>query len=170
MSFLSIVLGIILIIGGVCCMFTPFATFLSAGMMIAMMMFIYGITGVVRFFQKDCGVLELISSILAIIVGVIAFVRPGGALVIDGFVLNMVSAWLLVKGLINIIISIQARNEIKGWGWGVAIGVLSIVAGVLSFMHPMITALTVGILMGLMFVENGIDMIVFGTALGSIDR
>ena len=114
--------------------------------------------------------LEMIASILAIIVGVIAIVRPGSTLVIDGFVLNMVSAWLLVKGLINIIVSIQSRNEVKGWGWGVAAGVLSIVAGVLSFMHPAITALTVGVLMGLYFVESGIDMIVFGTALSTIDR
>ena len=170
MGILSIILGVILIVGGVFCMFTPFATFLSAGFMIAIMLFMYGIFGVVRFFQKEAGALELISSILAIIVGVIAIVRPGVALVIDGFVLNMVSAWLLVKGLINIIISIQARNEIKGWGWGVAIGVLSIVAGVLSFLHPTITALTVGILMGLVFVENGIDMIVLGTTLRAIDR
>ena len=168
MSILSIILGVILIVGGVFCMFTPFATFLSAGFMIAIMLFMYGIFGLVRFFQKEAGALELISSILAIIVGVIAIVRPGGALVIDGFVLNMVSAWLLVKGLINIIVSIQGRNEIKGWGWGVAIGVLSIVAGILSFLNPTITALTVGILMGLIFVENGIEMIVLGTALGSI--
>ena len=168
MSILSIILGVIMIVGGVFCMFTPFATFLSAGFMIAIMLFMYGIFGVVRFFQKEAGALELISSILAIIVGVIAIVRPGGALVILqalGY-----TAWLLVKGLINIIISIQGRNEIKGWGWGVAIGVLSIVAGVLSFLHPTITALTVGILMGLVFVENGIDMIVLGTALRAIDR
>ena len=96
--------------------------------------------------------------------------RPGSTLVLDSLVLNMVSAWLLVKGLINIIVSIQSRNEVKGWGWGVAAGVLSIVAGVLSFMHPAITALTVGVLMGLYFVESGIDMIVFGTALSTIDR
>ena len=110
MSILSIILGVLMIVGGVFCMFTPFATFLSAGFMIAIMLFMYGIFGVVRFFQKEAGALELISSILAIIVGVIAIVRPGGALVIDGFVLNMVSAWLLVKGLINIIISIQASS------------------------------------------------------------
>ena len=170
MGILSIILGVILIVGGVFCMFTPFATFLSAGYMIAIMLFIYGIFGIVRFFQKEAGALELVSSILAIIVGVIAIVRPGGTLVLDGFVLNMVSAWLLVKGLINIIVSIQERNEVKGWGWGVAAGVLSIVAGVLSFMHPTITALTVGIMMGLVFVENGIDMIVLGTALNVVDR
>ena len=170
MSILSIILGVLLIIGGVCCMFTPFATFLSAGFIIAIMMFVYGIFGVVRFFNKECGVLELISSILGIIVGVIAIVRPGSTLVIDGFVLNMVAAWLLVKGLINIIVSIQVRNEIKGWGWGVAAGVLSIIAGVLSFLNPSITALTVGVLMGLFFVENGIDMIVFGTALRALER
>ena len=170
MSILSIILGVLLIVGGVCCMFTPFATFLSAGFMIAIMMFIYGIYGVVRFFQKECGVLELIASILAIIVGVIAVVRPGSTLILDNFVLNMVSAWLLVKGVINIIVSIQGRNEIKGWGWGIVAGVLSIIAGVLAFIHPVVTALTVGILMGLYFVESGIDMIVFGTALRAIDR
>jgi len=170
MSILSIILGILLIIGGVCCMFTPFATFLSAGFIIAIMMFVYGIFGVVRFFNKECGVLELISSILGIIVGVIAIVRPGSTLVIDGFVLNMVAAWLLVKGLINIIVSIQVKNQIKGWGWGIAAGVLSIIAGVLSFLNPSITALTVGVLMGLFFVENGIDMIVFGTALRALER
>ena len=102
--------------------------------------------------------------------GVIAIVRPGSTLVIDGFVLNMVAAWLLVKGLINIIVSIQVKNQIKGWGWGIAAGVLSIIAGVLSFLNPSITALTVGVLMGLFFVENGIDMIVFGTALRALER
>ena len=168
MSILSIILGVLLIIGGVCCMFTPFATFLSAGFIIAIMMFVYGVYGVVRFFNKESGVLELISSILAILVGVIAVIRPGSTLVIDDFVLNMVSAWLVVKGFINIIIFIRARNEVKGWGWGVAVGVLSVIAGILSFMHPMITALTVGIMMGMFFIENGIDMIVLGSALRTL--
>lgn len=165
MSVLSTILGVILIVGGVCCMFTPFATFLSAGFMIAIMMFVYGIFGVVRFFQKESGVLELIASILAIIVGVVAIIRPGKTLVIDDLLLIMVSVWLLVKGVINIIVSIQSKNQTKGWGWGVAAGVLSIIAGILSFAYPMITALTVGVLMGLFFVESGIDMIVFGSAL-----
>lgn len=168
MSILSIILGVLLIIGGVCCMFTPFATFLSAGFIIAIMMFVYGVYGVVRFFNKESGVLELISSILAILVGVIAVVRPGSTLVIDDFVLNMVSAWLVVKGFLNIIIFIRARDEVKGWGWGVAVGVLSVIAGILSFMHPMITALTVGIMMGMFFIENGIDMIVLGSALRTL--
>ena len=170
MSILSIILGVLLIIGGVCCMFTPFATFLSAGFIIAIMMFVYGVYGVVRFFNKESGVLELISSILAILVGVIAVIRPGSTLVIDDFVLNMVSAWLVVKGFINIIIFIRARNEVKGWGWGVAVGVLSVIAGILSFMHPMITALTVGIMMGMFFIENGIDMIVLGSALRTLGQ
>ena len=74
MSILSIILGVILIAGGVFCMFTPLGTFLSAGYMIAIMLFIYGIFGVVRFFQKEAGALELISSILGIIVGAPLFV------------------------------------------------------------------------------------------------
>ena len=170
MSILSTILGVLMIVGGVCCMLFPLPTFLSAGYMIAIMMFIYGVFGIVRFVRKESGVLELISSILAIVVGVIAIVNPGGALAIDGLVLKMVSAWLVVKGFINIIVFIRERNEIKGWGWGVAAGVLSIIAGVLCFIHPIITALSLGIMMGLFFVENGIDMIVFGAALNTLDR
>ncbi len=168
MSILSVILGVLLIIGGVACMFTPFGTFLAAGMIIAIMMFVYGIGGIVRFFRKESGALELIASILAIIVGIIAIVRPGSTLVLDSLVLTLVAVWLLVKGVINIVVSIQAKNEIPGWGWGVAAGVLSVIAGIIAFVNPAVAALTIGILMGLFFVECGIDMIVFGTALSAV--
>ncbi len=45
MSVLNIILGILLVIGGFSCMFTPFATFLSAGYYIAILLLVYGVFG-----------------------------------------------------------------------------------------------------------------------------
>ena len=45
MTVLSIILGVLLIIGGFSCMFTPLATFLSTGYFLAIMLLVYGAYG-----------------------------------------------------------------------------------------------------------------------------
>ena len=177
MSVLNIILGILLVIGGFSCMFTPFATFLSAGYFITILMLVYGVFGLVRFFKKESGVLDLVVSILAIIVGVICLVHPFESLAVDKFILYLIAAWLLVQGLVTIIMAFTVRlvtiimaftvrGEQKGWFWGVIVGALAILAGIYSFAHPFFTAVTEGVLIGLYFVEAGFDMIVKGVAMG----
>ena len=170
MAILSIILGIVLIIGGFCCMFTPVATFLSTGLFVCIMMFVYGIVGIVRFIKKDAGGLELLVSILGIIAGLIAIFRPGASLVFDSMVLNLVASWMLVQGVVSIVVSIQSRDQLKGWFWGVISGALGIIAGIYSFIHPGVTAVAVGVLIGLYFIESGINMIVLGVVLGDVRR
>ena len=55
MSVLNIILGILLVIGGFSCMFTPFATFLSAGYYIAILLLVYGVFGLVRSEERRVG-------------------------------------------------------------------------------------------------------------------
>ncbi len=166
MSILNIILGILLVIGGFSCMFTPFATFLSAGYYIAILLLVYGVFGIVRFCKKESGVLDLVVSILAVVVGIVCVIRPGKTLNIDGLVLTLVAVWLLVQGLVTIIMAFTVRGEQKGWFWGVIVGAVGILAGIYSFAHPGLEALTIGVLIGLYFVEVGFDMIVKGIAMG----
>ena len=42
----SIILGILLIIGGVSCMAAPVETFLSASYLLAILLFVYGVFGI----------------------------------------------------------------------------------------------------------------------------
>ena len=42
MGVLTVILGILLMAGGIGCIFTPFATFLAAGYIIGIMLFVYG--------------------------------------------------------------------------------------------------------------------------------
>ena len=170
MSVLSIILGILLVIGGFSCMFTPLATFLSTGYFITILMLVYGIIGIVRFFKKEAGGLELVVSILAVIVGVICMVHPFESLAVDRFILYLIAAWLLIQGLVTIILSFGARDVSKGWFWGVIVGILGMLAGIYSFAHPVFTAMVEGVLIGLYFVETGFDMIVMGSAVSSAKK
>ena len=170
MTVLSIVIGVLLMIGGFSCMFTPLATFLSTGYYFAVLLLVYGITGILRFCKKEAGALELIVSILAVPAGLIALFRPGRILLFDGMALSLIAAWLTVQGISSIVLGFSARGAQKGWYWGVISGVFGVLVGLYSFAHPVLTAMTAGFLIGLYFVESGFSMIALGGALSAAKR
>ena len=168
MTVISIILGVLLVIAGFSCMFTPLATFLSTGYYLTILLLVYGIVGIVRFFKKENGAPELLVSILAVLCGLFALARPGQSLIFDRMVLYLIATWLFLQGAVSILLSIQARKVRKGWYWGVIAGILGVIAGVFSLAHPVLTALTAGVLIGMYFVQTGFNMIVLGAAIGKI--
>ena len=48
MGFLNIVLGILLVLGGFSCLFTPIMTFINVGYLLIILFFVYGIAAIVR--------------------------------------------------------------------------------------------------------------------------
>lgn len=163
MGILTIILGIILIVGGFSCIFTPFATFLAAGYIIGIMLFIYGIFALIRAIQTKAGVLAYITSGLAIVVGFLAVFRPGGTLAIDYLILIFVAVWFLIQGISSLIMSIKYRKETPGWGFGVASGIFGIAAGVISLIYPHVEMFAVGILIGIFLIEAGFSLITVGS-------
>ena len=168
MTVLSIILGVLLVIGGFSCMFTPLATFLSTGYYLSILLLVYGIFGIIRFLKKEAGTLEFIVSILAVIAGFFCIIHPGEQLYFDSLVLKLIAAWLLVQGIVSIVLAFQSRGVRKGWFWGVVVGALGILAGIYSFAHPVLTAVTAGVLIGFYFVQAGFDMIVLGSVASAV--
>lgn len=166
MAVLSVIIGVILAVGGVFCMFTPFATFLAAGYIIGIMLFIYGIIALIRSIQKRAGVPAYVTSALAIFVGFLAVFRPGGTLVIDMLILVFIAIWFIVQGATSIYISIKRRKELPGWGFGLASGIFGLAAGVLSFIFPQVEMFAVGILIGIFLIEAGLSLITVGSIYG----
>jgi uncharacterized membrane protein HdeD (DUF308 family) len=169
MAVLGIIFGVLMIFMGISLMCTPVATFLSAGYFITIMLLVYGVMGIVKACQKRSNVFDTVMSVLAVIVGIIALVRPGGTLVIDGMLLYMVAFWFVLRGIFAVVVAVKTKEVNRLWVLGVIIGILSVILGIYSFAHPMVTAITTGILIGLYFVESGIDMIVFGTTFKKIE-
>lgn len=163
MTVLLVILGIIMIAGGVGCIFTPLATLLSAGYIIGILFLVYGVIGIVNNIKNVAGPLEWIISILAVIVGVFAIVRPGSTLVIDRILMFMIAAFFVIQGVTHIVLAIQTRGS-SGWFIGLIVGILAVALGIYAFINPAIAAITVGVLIGFFFIMCGISMITLGVA------
>ncbi|MCR4908606.1 MAG: DUF308 domain-containing protein [Lachnospiraceae bacterium] len=168
MTVVSIILGVILIIGGFSCMMTPGQTLLSTGYFLGIMMFVYGIFGIIKAFQKRNTILETVVSVLAVIVGLVALFRPGSTLAIDAFIVFMTAFWFLFRGILSVVLSIRMKDVNKNWIWGLILGIICAILGLYSFAHPYVTALAVGFLIGFYFIEAGIDLIFSATLLKSV--
>jgi len=86
--------------------------------------------------------LVLIRGILAIVFGVITLIHPGVAFVA---LVYTFAAFAFVDGIANIVHAVRVRERDRRWGWLLAQGILSVIAGVLAFVFPLAAGLTLGI-------------------------
>ena len=169
MVILSLIFGILLMMGGISCLFHPAATFFETGYFIAILLLIYGIVGIVNVIRKQAQAIELITYILAVIIGVLAIFKPADTLVLDAMIAYLVAAWFVIQGAVSIYVSIKAKPYKKGWYWGLILGIIGVIIGIYSFFHPMVSAFTIGILVGIYLIEAGLSMIVLATAVDSMN-
>lgn len=168
MLILTAILGVVLVVAGFSFMFTPFATFFATGYFFCILFFIYGIFGIVRAItKKDVSVLGVITSIFAIVIGIVAIIRPGSTLEIDLIVLYLIAAWFILLGITSIVTSIMARKVSGQWVWALIAGILGVIVGIITFAHPAVAIFAVAILIGFFFIEIGFEMIATSIAIGS---
>lgn len=77
--------------------------------------------------------LVLIRGVLAIVFGVIALLAPGAALTAIAIVFG---AYALVDGIAELIHGIRVRTTLPRWGWLVAGGVATAIAGLVALIVP----------------------------------
>jgi uncharacterized membrane protein HdeD (DUF308 family) len=158
-----------MIIAGIACMFTPLITFLSTGYFLGAVLLVYGIAGIIKAITQKGSVLEWVLNILSIAVGVVALFKPGAIGEFDRVLLIIVAIWFVVQGVIQIIIAFQEKGVVKGWWWNLIGGILGIILGIYCFAHPMVTAISVGILVGFFFVESGVSLITMALAVNDME-
>lgn len=168
MGVLAIIVGIILAIGGVACMFTPIVTFLAAGYIICIALFVFGVFGLIYAITRKSGAATYIVAILAIIVGIVCLANPGGSLVISDIILILVAVFLLVSGIFACATAVSVRKENKKWWLGLIAGIIGIVVGIICIVSPFAEVLALGILIGLLILAAGIELIAIGA--GYSDR
>lgn len=171
MKAVSIILGIIMIVSGIACMLTPAETFLAMGYFFAIMFFVYGLMGIIRAVtKKDMDTIQVITSILALIVGIIAIVKPGSTLVLDALILGLIAAWFLIDGAANMVMAWKVKKLNKNWIWLFIIGILGVIFGIYSFIHPMAAVFTAGFLISFGFLQTGFNMLALAFSSGKDDK
>jgi uncharacterized membrane protein HdeD (DUF308 family) len=78
----------------------------------------------------------------------------------------MLAAWIVLEGIVTIITSAAVSRLAGGGMWilQLIIGILAVIIGGYTFVHPLVLVVSIGILIGIFFVETGITMIVSAAA------
>jgi uncharacterized membrane protein HdeD (DUF308 family) len=166
MTALIVIFGVLLIIAGVALMATPLMTFMSAGYFIIILFFLWGIYGLVRGIREKRYGVEFFFAILSLILGIVGLVMPNAAAMTNDYILLYLAAgWFIVHGILSIVTAIQSKKEDADTSTVVlcvVLGVLELIIGIYSFVHPAMMAVALGILIGIYFIEAGINVIVIG--------
>ena len=133
--------GLIGIAVGVLIIMRPMDSVAVLALVIALWAIVDGVTNIVyavelRSVAPHWGT-WLFSGIISTIFGIAAvYYYPGLSL---SFAVVWVGLWLALTGAMGIFIAIQERRANVPWGWTMALGIITLAAGVLAFGYPGIT-------------------------------
>lgn len=100
--------------------------------------------------------LPLISGIILIAIGVLTFMYPADSYVGLSY---LFSISFVVSGLLETYFSISNRDTMDNWGWHLVSGIVSLLIGVLMFMNPAISIITLPFYVGFMILFRSVGAI-----------
>lgn len=100
--------------------------------------------------------LPLIAGLVLIAMGIWTFKEPAESYLTLAFLFSLS---FVVAGLFETIFSISNRKVIDNWGWNLAMGLITLVVGVLMFMNPEISILTLPFYVGFVILFRSMNAI-----------
>lgn len=166
MSVLFIILGLLLVVAGFSCIFTPLLTFMNTGYFIVILVTAFGIIGIIKAIAEKRFGINFVFSILSILLGVVMLLFPGSLLFAEGVMLVMAAIWFVLMGIVTIINAITVTKAADSGFWVLQLifGILAILVGGYAFFQPMLMAVSLGVLVGIFFIETGFTL-VFGSTI-----
>ena len=164
MTVLFIVLGILLIAGGFSCIFTPLLTFMSTGYFVVILMAAFGIVGIIKAIAEKRFGVNFVFSILSILLGIVMMAFPGSLILAEGVMLILTAIWFVLMGIVTIVNAVSVTKAIGSSVWILQLifGILAVLIGGYSFFQPMLMAVSLGVLIGIFFIETGFTLMFSG--------
>jgi uncharacterized membrane protein HdeD (DUF308 family) len=117
------------------------------------------VVGELKEMAKTAWWLVLLRAVLLVIWGVITLSSPGIAL----FALVVVfGVYAIMDGVTAVYLGIKARGTEPSWGWIVAQGVISVLAGIVALVWPGLTALSLLFVVAFWAIVLGVSTIAEG--------
>jgi len=147
--------GIFLVIAGVIALVYPYLASVTLIFLIGWLLIISGVfRGISLIGAKDVPHFwwELISVVLAIVIGVLLLRHPDAGLLIMTVLLIV---YFIVEGISKVVFALNIR-PFPGWGWLLASGVIGILLGVYLWSNmPLSSEVILGILLGIQLIVEG---------------
>ena len=160
---LIVVLGVLSVILGLLAIAYPGATIVTISIFFAAWLFVSGIFYLISSFTRDgdtgSRVLSAILGVLSIIVGWALLRTPFQSVEVFIFVIGI---FFLIQGVMTFIGAFARK---AGRNWGIASGLLGIIAGLIVLTYPISSAVTLALIAGIWLVILGVMQVVAGIQL-----
>ena len=171
MTVLMIILSVLMIVCGVDCIMTPVATFSSLGWLAGCAIIVVGVSAIFRYASGREGrsVWELIGGIAGVLFGGFIVVNAFAQFATNLVIAYTAALWLVIYGACGISEALALRklnmalpSELRTAGWLVVMimGVATAVIGVVCVFQPMLTMVSVGLLIGVSILISGIKTLI----------
>lgn len=161
----SIVLAILMIIAGIIAMLEPGLAGVVITLVIGWSAIFNGVAQIIFGFQTHGGwhkVLEVVLGIIYVVAGIFVLLVPVAALLALTLFL---ASLLLVYGIFALVLAFRMRPH-RGWGWVLFDGIITILLGILIWVHwPSRSLWVVGTLFGISIFVSGITRLMVSLAL-----
>lgn len=171
MTVLMIILSILMVICGVDCIVTPVETFSALGWLAGVAIIVVGVSAVFRYAAGKEGrsVWELVGGAAGILFGGFIVVNAFAQFATNMVIAYTAALWLVIYGACGISEALTLRrinrelpSELRTAGWLVVmiLGVSTAVIGLFCIFQPMITMVSVGLLIGVSILISGIKTLI----------
>lgn len=154
-SGVGMAVGILLVVAGILALLSPLVAGISVAIAVGVLIVASGVSRLFLAFKMGSfghGLLVFVLGLLSIVIGGYMLSRPGMALATLTLVL---AVYFAVDGFFQIIWSFRLR-PIKGWGWSLFSGVVSLALGIMIWRQFPVSGLwAVGTLAGVHLVFGG---------------
>ena len=161
---LFVVLGVICVVVGIMAMVWPDITLLTLGIFAGIFLMIAALMEIIDAIFGDPGgrALSALLGVITLIAGVICFRRPGESLLA---IVIVIGIYLIAEGVFRIVRALGSEG--RRW-WGVGIGALDTVVGIVILSWPELGLATLAIFFAISMLVRGIVTIVIGFKLRSL--
>lgn len=168
MKGLTIVSGIIMIAAGAFCFINPGQTFMTMAFVIGTVMALCGIIHVLAYAigrtphgKGDNNGWILIDALLTLLLGILVLFNQ---LTVDMAIPMVFGMWVLVSGLLRLEAASRIDRQRKPGNFKAALitGVITVVMGLLGFINPFVTYVSIIPILGFFMLIQGINSIELG--------
>ena len=168
MKGLTIVSGIIMIAAGAFCFINPGQTFMTMAFVIGTVMALCGIIHVLAYVigrtphgKGDNNGWILIDALLTLLLGILVLFNQ---LTVDMAITMVFGMWVLVSGLLRLEAASRIDRQRKPGNFKAALitGVITVVMGLLGFINPFVTYVSIIPILGFFMLIQGINSIELG--------
>ena len=168
MRILTLAGGVLMIAAGVFCFINPGQTFMTMAFVIGSVMVINGLIHALGFLlaRGSFGIGDnngwiLIDAVLTLLLGILILCNQ---LTVDIAIPMIFGMWVLVSGLLRFEASTRINRQKKPANFKAAFvtGIVTIIVGLFGFINPLITYVSVIILLGIFMVVQGANSIELG--------